>query len=246
MRNFKLILSYDGSRYKGWQRLGKGENTIQAKLEQVIGRMTGTEVEVIGSGRTDAGVHAMGQVCNFHCDTDMTENEILFHLRRYLPEDIGVLSIEEVDARFHARLNAVRKTYRYRIWNSDAPCVFQRKYLWKLPESLDVPAMQKVAEQFLGTHDFLAFCSNKHFRKSSVRTIYALTVEQQGEALVITVTGDGFLYNMVRIIVGTLVEVGMGQRSAEEIPTIFQSRRRENAGITAPPEGLCLMEVQYP
>lgn len=240
-----MILSYDGSRYKGWQRLGRGENTIQAKLEQTIGRILDQNIEVIGSGRTDAGVHALQQVANFHCDTAMTAAELLPQLRHYLPEDIGVLQLEETDERFHSRLNAKSKTYRYRIWNSEQPCVFERKYLWKLPEELDLSAMQNAASSFLGEHDFLAFCANKHFKKSSVRTIYAISVERQNHEIVIQMTGDGFLYNMVRIIVGTLVEIGQGKRSAEDIQEIFASRRRENAGFTAPAEGLSLVEVQY-
>ena len=176
MRNFKMILCYDGSRYRGWQRLGDSDHTIQGKLEAVLSRMTGHTVEVIGSGRTDAGVHAMGQTANFHCNTTMTSSEILLYLRHYLPEDIGVISLEEVDDRFHSRFHAVEKTYRYRIWNSDLPCVFDRRYVYPFNERLDIPAMQKAASVFLGTHDFLAFCSNKHFKKSSMRTIHLFDV----------------------------------------------------------------------
>ena len=246
MKNFRMKLTYDGTRYKGWQRLGGGENTIQAKLENVLSRLLETQVEVIGSGRTDAGVHALGQVANFHADTDLTAGQILAALRQHLPEDIGVLSVEEAEPRFHSRLNAVGKTYRYRIWNSSAPCVFQRKYLWRVEEELDLSAMEQGVEKLLGTHDFLAFCSNKHFKKSSVRTLREIRIFRNGDELVLDVTGDGFLYNMVRIIVGTLVEIGLGTRSAEEIPGILESRRSENAGITAPACGLCLMEVEYP
>lgn len=245
MRNFKLLLAYDGSRYKGWQRLGDSEQTIQGKLEQTLSRMLEQPVEVTGSGRTDAGAHAAGQVANFHAQTGMTCDEILAGLRRYLPEDIGALSVTEADSRFHSRLHAVRKTYLYRIWNSEIPCVFERKYVWSLPEHLDLPAMQAAAAQFLGTHDFLAFCSNKHFKKSSVRTIYDFRVFRQGEELRFSVTGNGFLYNMVRIMVGTLLAVGRGQMSPDEIPSILDGRIRENAGETVPAKGLCLMEVQY-
>ena len=237
---------YDGCRYKGWQRLGGGESTIQAKLENVLTRLLNTPVEVIGSGRTDAGVHALGQVANFHADTELSCEEILSCLRQQLPEDIGVLSVEQVDDRFHSRLNAVGKTYRYRIWNSAEPCVFERKYVWRLEEPLNLALMEQAASMLLGTHDFLAFCSNKHFKKSSVRTVRSIEIRRCGGEVVIDVTGDGFLYNMVRIIVGTLVEIGLGQRSAEEIPQIFESRLRENAGITAPACGLCLLEVEYP
>ena len=133
MRNFKVLLSYDGSRYKGWQRLGDSDNTIQGKLENVLSRMTRTAVEVIGSGRTDAGAHALGQTANFHCETGMSCGEIRAYLRQYLPEDIGVISVEEAEPRFHSRFNAVEKTYRYRVWNSDLPCVVERKYVWPAP-----------------------------------------------------------------------------------------------------------------
>lgn len=245
MRNFKLLLSYDGSRYKGWQRLGNTDQTIQGKLEAVVTRMVGRPAEVIGSGRTDAGAHAMGQVANFHADTQLSPEEIRDYLRHYLPEDIGVRSVEEVNERFHSRFHATQKTYVYRIWNSEAPCVFERKYVWPMAEALNLDAMKDAAQQFLGTHDFMAFCSNKHFKKSSVRTIYALEIDRIGEELRFTVTGDGFLYNMVRIIVGTLLAVGKGALAAEDIPNILESKRREQAGETVPAKGLCLMEVRY-
>lgn len=245
MRNFKLVLAYDGSRYKGWQRLTTTEQTIQGKLEAVVSRMVGSPVEVIGSGRTDAGAHAQGQVANFYADTVMTPGEICDYLRHYLPEDIGVRSVEEVDIRFHSRYHAVEKTYVYRIWNDDSPCVFERKFVWPLAEPLDVTAMADAAQELLGTHDFLAFCSNKHFKKSSVRTITRLDVERLGSELRFTVTGDGFLYNMVRILVGTLLAVGRGELRREEIPDILASRTRQRAGETVPARGLCLMEVAY-
>lgn len=245
MKNYKMCLSYDGSRYRGWQRLGDSDSTIQGKLEQVLTRMAGHPVDVIGSGRTDAGAHAMGQVANFHCDTDLNCEQIKAYLRRYLPEDIGVFSLEETDDRFHSRYNASEKTYRYRIWNSDAPCVFERKYVHCMDESLDVARMNEAAQLFLGSHDFLAFCSNKHFKKSSVRTIYRFQVERTGNEIHFVVTGDGFLYNMVRIMVGTLLQIGRGEMDKERIPEIMASRVRENAGETVPAKGLCLMEVRY-
>lgn len=246
MRNFKLLLCYDGTRYRGWQRLGNTDATIQWKLETVLSRMAEHPVEVIGSGRTDAGVHALGQVANFHCRTDRTCQQILEYLRQYLPEDIGVISVDEVPERFHSRYQAVEKTYRYRVWNSPLPCVFERRMAYVVPELLDVEAMARGAELFLGSHDFMAFCANKHFKKSSVRTIHRFSVERQGPEIVFTVTGDGFLYHMVRIMVGTLLEIGKGQRTKEDILAIMASRVRENAGMTVPAQGLCLMEVQYP
>ena len=243
--NVKLLLSYDGSRYRGWQRLGSSDMTVQGKLEAVLSRMAGHSVEVIGSGRTDGGVHALGQVANFHCPCEMSCEEIKQYLRRYLPEDIGVLDVSLSEPRFHSRYNAKSKTYRYRIWNTDLPCVFERKYVWKVEEELDVAAMNDAAREFLGEHDFLAFCSNKHFKKSSMRRIDSFDVERVGPEIIFTVTGNGFLYNMVRIMVGTLVEIGLRQRSKEDIPKIFAAGVRENAGMTAPACGLCLMEVGY-
>ena len=244
MRNLRLDICYDGTRYRGWQRLGNDDNTIQGKLETALSRILGEPIEISGSGRTDAGVHAQGQVANFHCESAMPAEEILGQLRKYLPEDIGIYSCTDCDSRFHARLNAKGKTYRYRIWNSSAPCVFQRRFVTVLPETLDVDAMNRAAEHFIGTHDFSAFCGNPKFKKSTQRTIYSLVIQRVGEELQITVTGNGFLHNMVRILVGTLIEVGRGQRQADSIPALFGSKRAE-AGFLVPPQGLCLMEVEY-
>ena len=244
MRNLRLDICYDGTRYRGWQRLPGTDNTIQGKLEQTLSRILGEQVEVTGSGRTDAGVHAKCQVVNFHCDSTMTCQELLSQLRRYLPEDIGIYSCRDVSPRFHARLNAREKTYRYRIWNSDGPCVFDRRFVTVLPQKLDLEKMRQAAAHLHGTHDFSAFCANKHFKKSTVRTIFSLDIEQLGEEVRITVTGNGFLHNMVRILVGTLVEVGLGQREADSIPELYGKARSE-AGMLMPPTGLCLMEVTY-
>lgn len=244
MRNLRLDLCYDGTRYRGWQRLPGAENTIQGKLEQTLTRILGEQIEVSGSGRTDAGVHAMGQVASFHCENPMPAEEILAQLRRYLPEDIGIYSCKEASPRFHARLNAKEKTYRYRIWNSDAPCVFQRRYVACFPEKLDVAAMNRAGQQLLGEHDFAAFCTRAKVKKSTVRCITVLGVMRTGNEIQITVTADGFLYNMMRILAGTLIEVGRGERSVESIPALF-SEQRKNAGFLAPAQGLCLMEVNY-
>ena len=246
MANFRLDLCYDGSRYRGWQRLGDSEHTIQGKLEQVISRMVGRPTEVIGSGRTDGGVHAMGQVANFHAETALSAAEILAYLRRYLPEDIGVLAVTEVDPRFHSRYQAAEKTYRYRIWNADAPCVFERKYVWQVPEPLNLDAMAAGAALLLGTHDFLPFSSLKKSKKSTVRTLKQLEINRVGPELQITAVADGFLYHMVRILVGTLVDIGQGKLLPAEISAVFEAGVRADAGQTAPPQGLCLMEVKYP
>lgn len=243
-RNIRLLVCYDGTRYKGWQRLPGVDNTIQGKLEQTLSKLLGEEIELSGSGRTDAGAHAMGQVANFHCESELSCEEILSGLRRYLPEDIGIESCQEASPRFHARLNCKSKTYRYRIWNSDKPCVFERRFVYIMPEQLDIEKMRKAAEFFMGEHDFSAFCANKKMKKSTVRRIDAITITREGEELVLTFTGDGFLYNMVRIMVGTLIEVGLGKRSTETIPALFGGKREE-AGALVPAQGLCLMEVNY-
>ena len=244
MRNLRLDLCYDGSRYRGWQRLPGRDDTIQGKVELTLSRILGEEIEITGSGRTDAGVHARGQVANFHCESTMKAEEILLKLRMYLPEDIGIYSCKDVSPRFHARLNAKEKTYRYRIWNSNVPCVFERKYVAVMPEKLDLAAMENAAQKLLGEHDFSAFCGNAKMKKSTVRFIRAIRIQKQGEELVLDITGNGFLHNMVRILVGTLIEVGRGTRSADSIPSLFGGKRAD-AGFLAPAQGLCLMEVEY-
>ena len=244
MRNLRLDLCYDGTRYRGWQRLPGESNTIQRKLEQSLSRILEEPIEISGSGRTDAGVHALGQVASFHCENTMPPAEILEQLRRYLPEDIGIYSCKEAAPRFHARLNAKRKTYCYRIWNSSAPCVFQRRYVASFPEALSVNEMNRAGQLLVGEHDFAAFCSRSKSKKSTRREIYALSVVRDENEIRISVTADGFLYNMMRIIAGTLIDVGRGERSVESIPSLFTAQRC-SAGFLAPPQGLCLMEVEY-
>lgn len=244
MRNIKLDICYDGTRYKGWQRLAGVENTIQGKIETVLTRILGEEIEISGSGRTDAGAHAMHQIASFHTESKTPCEEILSSLRRYLPEDVGIYSCCEAAPRFHARLNAKDKTYCYRIWNSDSPCVFDRRYLYLFPEGLDISAMRRAAEYMLGEHDFSAFCANKKMKKSTIRRVDVISIERLGEEIRICVTGNGFLYNMVRIMVGTLLEVGIGKRPVDSIPALFGARREE-AGFLTPAQGLCLMEVRY-
>ena len=244
MRNIRLDLCYDGTRYNGWQRQKVHDNTIQGKIETALSRILEEPIEISASGRTDTGVHARGQVANFHTESRMDCEEILEQLRRYLPEDIGVYSCREVSPRFHSRLNALEKSYQYRVWNSEMPCVFDRRFVAEFPEELDVDAMQAAALLLLGTHDFSAFCANRKMKKSTVRTIKAFTVERVGEEIRFTVTGNGFLHNMVRILVGTLIEVGRGERNLESIPELFGGKR-EQAGFLAPGKGLCLMEVRY-
>ena len=244
MRNLRLDICYDGTRYRGWQRLPGINNTLQGKIEATLSRVLGEPIEITGSGRTDAGVHAKGQVANFHCNSRMPAEEILLALRRYLPEDIGIYSCRDVSERFHARLNAKEKTYCYRIWNSEMPCVFDRRYMTIFREFLDLDAMRQSADYLIGEHDFSAFCANPKMKRSTVRVIRSIEISRTDGEIAITVTGNGFLHGMVRIIAGTLIEVGRGVRAPESIQDLFGSKRAD-AGFMAPPEGLCLMEVFY-
>ena len=243
--NYKLTIQYDGSRYDGWQRQGNTGNTIQGKLESVLSRLVGREVEVHGAGRTDAGVHALGQMASVRLPNGLTTCEILNYVNQYLPEDIAVTMVEEAEDRFHARLSAKGKVYRYSIRLGAVPDVFRRKYAWRVEEELDLAAMERAAALLTGTHDYRSFCSNKRFKKSTVRTVHAIELERQGADLTITYQGDGFLYNMVRILTGTLLEVGLGQRKPEEMPAILEAKDRSAAGKTAPAQGLCLESVIY-
>lgn len=244
MQNYKLTLCYDGTRYYGWQRQGSSESTVQGKLEAVLTAFDGAPVEVHGSGRTDAGVHAKAQVASFRLKREADCDTVLSYLRQYLPEDIGALSLEKADERFHARLNAKSKTYRYTLWTDATPCVFLRKYVYVLREEFDLDAMRQAALLLCGTHDYAAFSSHPHTKKSTVRTVERIDIEAVPHGLTFTLTGDGFLYHMVRILVGTLLEVGRGARTPQSVETLFYGKR-EAAGFTTPAKGLCLMEVTY-
>ena len=244
MRNFRLILSYDGTRYSGWQRQGNTDNSLEGKLSSALSRLLSQPIEVAGSGRTDAGVHARAQVVSFKADTDADCPSLLRSLREVLPEDVGAMALEEAPPRFHARLNAREKVYVYRIWNSETPCVFERKYVWALPEVLDVAAMRNAAAALCGEHDYSSFRSGKS-KKNAVRTVSSIDITREGEELRLTFTGNGFLYHMVRILTGTLVEVGRGKLSAADMPAILERRDRSAAGPTAPAQGLILWEVRY-
>ena len=244
MRNLRLDICYDGTRYRGFQRLPNSDQTIQGKLEKTLSRILEEPIEVTGSGRTDAGVHAARQVVNFHCQSTMPCYEILENLRKYLPEDIGIYSCKDVSERFHARLNARKKTYRYRLWISDNPCVFDRKYVTVFRGKLDLSAMSRAASLLEGTHDFSAFCANKHMKKSTVRCIFKIVIWETPDEIRFDITGNGFLHNMVRILVGTLVEVGLGARDPESVIELFGAERAA-AGRLMDPTGLCLMEVTY-
>lgn len=244
-RNIRLKVSYEGTRYQGWQKQETSDNTIQGKLEKLISRMCGEEIAVQGSGRTDAGVHALGQIVNFHTSCEMSLQDMLQYMNQYFPEDIAVTEIDEVAERFHSRLNATGKRYCYRVWNSSIPNVFWRRYAYTVEEKLDVDAMKQAAGYFLGEHDFKAFTSTKKGKKSTVRRIDAIDIEREGDLLSFTFRGNGFLYHMIRILVGTLLEVGRGERMADSIPEILASKERENAGALVPGKGLVLEEVYY-
>ena len=251
--NYKLILQYDGTKLNGWQKQGNTDNTIQGKLEAILERMYGQYVEIHGSGRTDAGVHALGQVANFHVPEVSSgekvkvysNEEIKSTLNEYLSKDIRVMKVETVDERFHARLTAKAKTYEYRIDNGEIANVFQRKYVMREETPLNLEAMRQAAGCLIGTHDFKTFCANKKMKKSTVRTIYSIHIEEKEGIVSIKYNGNGFLYNMVRILTGTLIEVGRGKRKPEEMQEIINAQDRGAAGFTAPAQGLFLVEVEY-
>ena len=256
MKNYKLTIQYDGTRYSGWQAQKDTPDTIQNKIENILSTLFNKSIEIAGSGRTDAGVHAYGQVANFHideesinnlistCDTS-AEDLILNSLNKYLPKDIAVISVNEVDERFHSRLSAKRKTYIYRIHTSNISNVFERKFVYDYQVPLDVAKMRQAASFLTGTHDFKSFCGNPHIKKTTVRTIESINIEQKENEIVLSFTGNGFLMRMVRILTGTLIEVGNGRRDPLSMTSILESLDREKAGYTAPPQGLYLKEVFY-
>ena len=240
-----MIIQYEGGRYNGWQRQGNTPNTIQEKFENVLFRMTGQKTEIFASGRTDAGVHALAQTANFKCNTDMSCDEIMSYINRYLPEDIAVLSIEEVNERFHSRLNAKSKTYEYSICAVKKPDVFTRRTVYYIDKYPDIDKMRKASQKLLGTHDFKGFSSVGKTKKSTVRTINSIEITENGSYINIRINGNGFLYNMIRIISGTILEIGLGKAEDNCIDFIFKTNKREYAGTTLPPKGLKLAEVLY-
>lgn len=245
MPNYKLTIQYEGTRYKGWQEQKTTDATIQGKLQRVLERMTQEEIDLQGSGRTDAGVHARAQTAHFHMRQEMDPEKIRDYLNEYLPEDIAVTKAERVDERFHARLSAKSKTYEYRIFCGKKPDVFDRRYVTPLEGRLDVQAMQTAAGFLTGTHDFKAFCGNRRMKKTTVRTIFQIEITETGQEIRLRFTGNGFLQNMVRILTGTLVEVGRGERRPEEMQEILAGGDRQQAGFLMPAKGLTLIEVVY-
>jgi len=245
MRNIRLTLQYEGTRYQGWQRQQSTDNTIQGKLEILLTRMCGEPIEIHGSGRTDAGVHALGQVANFHTNCEMSTDEMLEYINRYLPEDIAAVALSEAAPRFHSRLNACGKHYEYRVINSSVPHVFHRRYALDVPEQLNVTAMEQAAEYLCGEHDFKSFTSTKKGKKSTVRRIDKISIVREGDILTFSFKGSGFLHHMIRILMGTLLQVGKGELSPESVPAIIEACNREMAGPLVPAKGLTLVEVFF-
>ena len=246
MRNIKLVLEYDGSRYQGWQRLGKDEstNTVSNKIIEVIKKMTNEDVELFCGARTEVGVHAYGQVVNFKTTSDMTLLEMKRYMNRYLPMDIAVIEIDAMPERFHASLNAVSKVYLYRMAINEIPSVFERKYVYHSFKKPDVAAMKQAAQLLVGKHDFKNFSTVKK-NKSTEKEIYDIDIYDDGNEIQITITGNDFLHNMVRMILGTLIDIGLENRKKEEIDDIIAGKGEAVSSAPVDPKGLFLQEVRY-
>ena len=242
--NYKITINYDGGRYEGWQRQ-KGRLTIQETLEDCIGNICGEKVKLIASGRTDAGVHALEQTANFHTKAKLQKEQFLRECNETLPEDIRIVMLETADVKFHSRYDAVEKTYCYTIDLRERPNVFTRRYAYSVKEELNVQEMERAAELLTGIHDFRSFTSEKRKEKDAVRNLKSIVMLKKNQYLKIYFKGDGFLYHMVRILAGTLIEIGLGKKTVEEIPEIFQAKNRFRAGFMAPAHGLMLMKVVY-
>ena len=243
-QNYRLTIAYDGSRFFGWERQ-PDKDTIQGKLEAVLGALQGHPVNVIGAGRTDAGVHARAMTASVVLDVTETPDAIRDYLNRYLPDAIAVREVKEAAPRFHARYNALGKTYRYTCHTGPVKPVFDRKCVTLLDYDPDVEKMRQAAAYLLGENDFASFCGNPRMKKSTVRLVDHIAIERRKDRVVFTFHGTGFLQNMVRIMVGTLLEVGRGYWTPEQVRDILSAKDRKQAGPTAPPEGLCLMKVDY-
>ena len=243
-QNYKMTIAYDGTVYRGWQRLKNDEKSIQYKIEKVLSELYKTDIKIIGSGRTDAGVHAMCQIANFHAVNTYSTKEIYKYLNHYLPEDIAVSDVEIAHEQFHSRFNVSKKHYQYKIWNGIHSSVFDRKNSYWVKESLDIERMKEASKLLVGKHDFVGF-STKSKKKNTVREIYSINVSKEGSMIVVDIFGEGFLYNMVRIIVGTLIEIGQSKKELDVIQNVFSSGIREQAGYTVPAKGLCLVNITY-
>lgn len=244
-QNYKLTIAYDGSKYYGWEHQPDIELTIQGKIEKVLERMTGILPEVICAGRTDAGVHAIGMIANVFLDTDLSEEDIKKYLNRYLPDDIVIYDVKIASERFHARYNATGKTYRYTCYVGDSKPLFDRKYCYALDRMPDIKKMKEAASYLCGEHDFASFCSNPKMKKSTVRIVDSIVISKKDDYITFTFHGNGFLQHMVRILTGTLLEVGFSKRLPENMLELLKAKDRKLAGETAPAQGLCLVKVDY-
>lgn len=245
MNNYKLTIQYDGSKYKGWQRLKNSDNTIQGKIENVLSLFLKNDTEIIGCSRTDAGVHALKQIANFKTEINVNIDDLINYLNHYLPEDISIVDISKVAENFHSRYNAKNKTYVYKIWNKNYSEPFQRKYSFHIKENLDIEKMKKASEIFIGTHDFTAFTSAVSKSKSMVRTIYNIGFKENNGMIEIRYTGDGFLHNMVRRITGAIIEAGLNKFNLNNIKTILDAEKNHIIGATAPSLGLFLENIEF-
>jgi len=245
MRNIKMVLEYDGSHYKGWQRQTALKSTVQGRIEHVLQLMTGEKIELHGAGRTDTGVHALGQVANFHTKSQKRLSEIEDYLHKYFPDDINLLDIQEMPERFHSRLNAKGKQYLYRIWNHPLKNIFNKRYYFHIKKPLNIEKMKQAADLFIGTKDFRSFTALKSKNKSTVRTLSKIEILKKESEITLNFSGDGFLHKMVRVITGTLIQVGLGELSVSEIKEMFEKEKRSAAGFTAPPHALFLVKVVY-
>lgn len=240
-----FVVKYDGTKYNGWQRLTENtEKSIQGKIELVLSKLLNEEIKIIGSGRTDAGVHALMQVCNFKTESSLPK-DFINNFNKYLPEDIKIVEIKSVDDRFHSRFNAKKKTYMYRIDNNLFADPFLRKFAFHVEEKLDMKAIKEVSKIFLGEHDFTSFSRMSGKKKSCVRTIESIEFKEENGFIEIYFTGDGFLYNMVRMITGTLIQIGRNQSNLSEVRELLESKDRSKHRYTVPPNGLFLYNVEY-
>ncbi len=245
MRNIKIILEYDGTNYSGWQWQKDTKHTIQQVVEDCLTKLNKSRVKIIGAGRTDAGVHAENQVANFYLDVPIPVNNIPTAINTIIPPDIRCKKAEEVDKGFHARYDARGKRYRYRLSNQKYLSVFKRNFVYNIYKKIDFNKIEEGLKYFSGEHDFTSFMASGSDVDDTVRTIEEIDMIKKNDEYWIIIRGDGFLYNMVRIIIGTLIEIGHGKKRIEDIPEIFKSRNREKAGFTAPAKGLTLVEVYY-
>ena len=245
MKNFKIVIQYDGTKYNGWQKQGNTRNTIQNVFENILFKYFNKNIEIFASGRTDAGTHAKYQVANFKLNTNLNTIEMRNLLNKFLPNDISVIDCKEVDIKFHSRLNAKSKKYVYIIDNGKIKNVFLKNFSFRIEKELNLNSMIEASKLLIGEHDFRGFCSNKRYKKSTIRNIYNIEFINNNGIIEIVFEANGFLYNMVRIMVGTLIEIGLNEKDISCINKIFKNKIREDAGFTAPSKGLTLIDVKY-